>query len=300
MIAVFGHRGARGLAPENTLPGFFLASRLGVTGVELDIRLTADKIPVIHHDARPHPDIARIASGAYVGAAAPLIRDLTRHQLADFDVGRLRRHSDYARQYPAQQGQDGVRIPTLAEVLAACPVLDLLVEIKSEPDAAHPPAELATQVLQVLSRAGATSRAVIFAFDWRILEEMARLAPSLRRGCLTDAHIAARTALRFGPEPKPGVCERESPGSLPRAVARTGAVIWAPDHKTINAAELAEAHRLGLAVIPWTVNDHGDIRRMIELQVDGIISDVPDQAIALLAAHGMTPAPPGFIDRLSP
>lgn len=300
MIAVFGHRGARGLAPENTLAGFRLASHLGLTGVEFDVGMTADNVPIVHHDARLHRDIARNENGAYVGEDAPLIRDLTYKQLATYDVGQLRRGSVYAGLYPGQQAQDGARIPMLAEVLTACASLDLLVEIKTapdRPDATHTPAELVEQVSRTLCAAGAGDKAVLFAFDWRVLEVADVRAPSLRRGCLTDANTVRQAHLWFGAT-RLEAYEQEKPGSVARAVASTGAVVWAPDYRTINEAEMAEARHLGLAVIPWTVNEPDDIQRMIELQVDGMISDVPDQAKRMITAQGFVLAAPGYISRL--
>jgi glycerophosphoryl diester phosphodiesterase len=300
MIAVFGHRGARGLAPENTLSGFRVAARLGLTGVEFDVGMTADNVPIVHHDVRLHRDIARDEDGAYVGEDAPLINALTYRQLRRYDVGRLRRGSVYASDYPEQQPQDGARVPTLTEVLTACAPLDLLVEIKTTPDrpeATHTPAELAAQVSPILSAAQAQDKAALFAFDWRVLEAAARCAPSLRRGCLTDSNTVRQADLWFG-DTRLGAYEPDKPGSVARAVASTGAVIWAPEHRTVDEAELAEARRLRLAVIPWTVNEPGDMQRLIALGVDGMISDVPDQVKAMIAARGVALAAPGFISRL--
>ncbi|GLR65555.1 putative glycerophosphoryl diester phosphodiesterase precursor [Acidocella aquatica] len=262
--------------------------------------MTADNVPVVHHDARLHPDIARNESGVYAGADAPLIRALTYQQLATYDVGRLRPGSAYARRYPGQQAQDGERIPTLAKVLTTCASLDLLVEIKTapdRPDITHTPSELVEQVSRVLGAAKSSENAGLIAFDWRVLDVAARRAPSLRRGCLTDANTVCQARLWFG-DSRLDAHEPEKPGSVPRTVASTGAVIWAPDHKTITEADIAEARRLGLAVIPWTVNDPDDIQRMIELRVDGMISDVPDQAKAMIAARGIALAAPGFVSRL--
>lgn len=302
MIAVFGHRGACGLAPENTLTGFRLAARLGLTGVEFDVGMTADNIPVVHHDIRLNQDIARDKSGAYVGEDAPLIRALTYRQLSTYDVGRPRRGSVYASRHLTQQALDGARIPTLAEAVAACTSLDLLIEIKTapdRPDTTHTPMELVAQVSRVLCALEATDKSMLFAFDWRVLAVAARHIPSLRRGCLTDAQTVRDAHLWFG-DTRLAAHQPQKPGSVPRTVASTGAVIWAPEQTTLNEAEMIEARRLGLAVIPWTVNEPNDMERMIELGVDGIISDVPDQIKNLLAAHNLALAAPGYISRLKP
>jgi glycerophosphoryl diester phosphodiesterase len=296
-IAVFGHRGARGLLPENSLAGFALARRLGLTGVEFDAGVTADGVAVVHHDPRLNRDIARDAHGAYVGPDAPLIRELTFQQLASYDIGRLRHGSDYAARYPDQQPRDGVHIPSLGDVLADCAPLDLLLEIKSFPDRPEmtlAPERLVEEVVRALRETGSIRKTVLYAFDWRVLEEAAVLEPSLRRCCLTEPDTVKQADLWFG-KTRLAAFAPERPGSVPRAVASTGAVVWAPLHKMLDGAEMAEARRLGLTVIPWTVNEQTDIHRMIDLGVDGIISDRPDRVQELLTQLNMETAAPGFI-----
>ncbi len=297
MIAVFGHRGARGWRPENTLAGFALARRLGLTGVEFDVGLTADGVAVVHHDPRLNPDTARDTRGAYVGGDAPLLRELTFPQLESYDVGRLRAGSGYAARYPDQKPVDGARIPALAEALAACAPLDLLIEIKSfpdRPDLTLAPERLVEAVVQVLRETGLIRKAVLYAFDWRVLEAAALLAPSLRRGCLTGADTVEQAGLWFGAT-RLDAFAPETPGSVARAVASTGAVIWAPSHDMLDEAGMAEARRLGLAVIPWTLNEEAGIQRMIDLGVDGMISDWPDRVMDVLRHRNIQPAAPGFV-----
>ncbi|MBU6418938.1 MAG: glycerophosphodiester phosphodiesterase [Proteobacteria bacterium] len=290
MIAVFGHRGARGLLPENTLAGMALAARLQLTGVEFDIGMTADGIAVVHHDARPNPDIARNSAGIYAGGDAPLIRDLTFQQLATYDVGQLRTGSAYAARFPAQVPVPGARVPALAELLTSCASLETLIEIKTYPDhpaTTQPPEQLVEAVVRALRQAGGMAKAMICAFDWRVLEEVAKLEPALRRCCLTEPQTVRRSHLWFG---KTNL--EAFGGSVPRAVAASGAVAWSAFHESLDEAQIDEARRLGLAVLAWTVNEPADIHRMISLGVDGIISDRPDLVKEVLAGCGigMTPA----------
>src|SRR5258707_2320752 len=111
-----GHRGARGLAPENTLPAFATALSIGVTTLELDLAMTSDGILVVSHDSRLNPDHTRGPDGAFLDAEGPSIRSLTLAQVQRYDVGRLKPGTAYAAAFPEQQGMDGVRIPTFAEV----------------------------------------------------------------------------------------------------------------------------------------------------------------------------------------
>ncbi|HYD57244.1 MAG TPA: glycerophosphodiester phosphodiesterase family protein, partial [Burkholderiales bacterium] len=115
-IDLQGHRGARGLLPENTLAGFQRALELGVTTLELDIAITKDGVLVIHHDPTLNPDITRDASGRFLEARGPAIHSLTWEELQKYDVGRLKPGTPYARNYPDQQPVDGARIPRLADL----------------------------------------------------------------------------------------------------------------------------------------------------------------------------------------
>jgi glycerophosphoryl diester phosphodiesterase len=111
-----GHRGARGLLPENTLPAFQRALELGVTTLELDTAVTRDGVVVISHDRTLNPDHTRDAAGRFLEAEGPAIHSLTWAELQAYDVGRLKPGTDYARQFPEQQPVDGTRIPRLADL----------------------------------------------------------------------------------------------------------------------------------------------------------------------------------------
>ena len=120
-VLLFGHRGARGLYPENTLEGFAETVAIGVDGIELDVGATADGIAVVSHDPALNPDIARAPGGRWIEAPGPLIRSLTLSELQRFDVGRARPGGTVAVVHPAQQPRDGARIPTLRQALEAIP-----------------------------------------------------------------------------------------------------------------------------------------------------------------------------------
>ena len=115
---VEGHRGARGLAPENTLAAFERAVALGVTTLEADLAVTRDDVVVVSHNPRLNPDVTRDASGRWLAAEGPAIRSLTLAELARYDVGRTDPASKYGQGFPAQQPRDGERIPTLDALLA--------------------------------------------------------------------------------------------------------------------------------------------------------------------------------------
>lgn len=300
MVAVFGHRGARGLLPENTLPGFIHAKELGLTGVEFDVGLTKDGVAVVHHDPCLNPDIARNRQGAYVEPREALIHGLTYQQLLAYDVGRLRAGSAYAARFSTQKPEDGTRVPTLNDVLTHCAGLDVLVEVKTSPDKPEDTASpkiMAEATIQCLRAHHLLDQAVLYAFDWRVLDEAAILEPGLRRCCLMEAATVQNAAAWFGKADLTHF-QPDQPGSLPRIVASTGAKVWAPDYKMLNRQDVELAHHLGLTIIPWTVNEPDDILNMLSLGVDGLISDWPDRVLDILRARNLTQAAPGFIARM--
>jgi glycerophosphoryl diester phosphodiesterase len=275
-LDIQGHRGARALFPENTLEGFLAASALGVEAFELDVGMTADGVVVVSHDPALNPDITRDAAGVWLAERGPLIRSLTRAEVCAFDVGRIRPGSRMASLFPGQTPNDGARIPTLAAVLAALPEARFTIEVKTDPT--HPdwtasPRTLADATLSVIDAAGAAVRVIIESFDWRVQRHVRATRPEIRLAWLTRAETVRDAALWWD-----GVAARES---IPASVAAEGGPVWAPDHTGLTDAQIQEAHALGLLVLPWTVNQPADMRRLIALGVDGLISDRPDLALGL-------------------
>ena len=291
-LALIGHRGARGLFPENTLEGFAAASALGLDGIELDVAVTADGVPVVCHDPSLNPALARGADGAWIADPGPLIHALPEATLAAYDVGRLRPGSTLAASFPDQCPIDGARIPRLDAALAI-PDLTFIVELKTlpdHPDWTVPAAEMAEAALAAAERAGALDRVTFESFDWRGPRHLRRLRPGLRLAWLTRAATVAEAALWWdGPRPE------DFAGSVPRAVAAEGGQVWAPEHVDLTEAQIAEAHGLGLTVFPWTVNRPEDMARLIGWGIDGLITDRPDRARQVMAAAGLKlpPARPG-------
>jgi glycerophosphoryl diester phosphodiesterase len=276
-VEIQGHRGARALFPENTLEGFLAAAALGVTAFELDVGLTADGVPVVSHDPALNPDIVRGPSGVWLTRRGPTIWSLTHAQLALYDVGRLRPGSPTAKRFPDQQPRDGAHIPTLAAVLAALPDTRFTIEVKTCP--AHPdwtasaPA-LAEATLAVIDGAGAAGRVVVEAFDWRVQRYIRRTRPEIRLAWLTSSETICDAAVWWE--------DARAIPSVPAAVAAEGGPVWAPEYATLTRREVDAAHALNLTVLPWTVNRPADMRRLIGWGVDGLISDRPDLALAVV------------------
>ena len=252
-----GHRGARGHAPENTLPGFEQALALGVDTLELDVGVTRDGVVVIHHDRRLNPDVARGADGRWIAAPGPLIKDLSFDELQRYDVGRIRPGSEYAQRFPHQKPIDGTRIPALGDLLEArTGAVRFNIETKllpEAPDETLSPEPFARAVMDEVRKAGMEKRCTLQSFDWRALKVVEREAPEIATAYLTEGRTPTRA--RCGP-----------PAGAP---GRRISGRWTRPASPPRAARLK--------LIPWTVNEPEDIARMLQLGVDGLISDYPDR-----------------------
>jgi glycerophosphoryl diester phosphodiesterase len=302
LTEVHGHRGARGLLPENSLPAFAKALELGVDVLELDTGVTKDGVVVISHDPCLNHDFVRDASGAWVLPTSKdnkygrCLVDLTYAEIQQFDVGRIQLGTEYAKRFSSQQSIDGTRIPTLAALFMLVKQkgdarVRFNIETKLSPMARNEtvsPQAFVEKLLAVIRENDMASRVTIQSFDWRTLQISQRLAPNIPTVYLTVQqkwmdNIGAGN--REGSAWTAGINAREYGDSVPRMVkAAGGAAVgntWSPYFGDVTPAKIAEAKALGLKVVVWTVNEPKDIEQMLMWKVDGIISDYPDRVIAL-------------------
>lgn len=277
---IVGHRGGRGLWPENTLAAFAGALALGVDALELDVAMTADGVVVVSHDPALNPNLTRDAAGVWLDGPGPLIRTLKAADLAAYDVGRLRPGTPYSLLYPDQSPRDGEHIPRLDEVLRLSNDTGFIIELKTYPgdpgrSASGP--DMADAAVAVADAAGATARITVEGFDWRGPRHLRNVRKDVRLAWLTSASTVRDAGVWWG-----GPHPADFGGSVPRAVAAEGGPIWGPDASDLTQDQVDEAHSLGLAVIPWTVNAQRDMVRLIGWGVDGIVTDRPDRARQLV------------------
>lgn len=292
-----GHRGARGLAPENTLEAFARALEIGVMTLETDLAVTKEGVLVLSHDPVFNPEIARGPDGAWLTPPIPAINSLTLAALKRYDVGRIRPGSKYAQQFPDQQPVDGARIPTLAELFdlasrsGKTPRFNIETKLSPEkPGEAPDPETFARMVVEAVRAGGMNGRTTIQSFDWRTLTAVHQLAPDIETVCLTAASTLKDRTVDGQRRPSPwlaGFDLTDHAGSVPRLVKAAGCASWSPRFTELTAGLVAEAHALGLKVVPWTVNTPADMARVIDMKVDGLISDYPDRAREVLAAKGI-------------
>ena len=282
-----GHRGARGLAPENTLAAFRVALDLGVTTLETDLAVTKDDVVVISHDPVLNPDLTRL-DGQWIATAGPPIRSLSLAELKRYDIGRLNPAGKYAQQYPQQKPVDGERFPTLEDFFAlAGPEVRFNIEIKTDPNKPEltlDPDRFAQLAVEAIRKGKAETRTTIQSFDWRGLLASRRLAPEIATACLSIESNNFDTVRRAS-QPSPwlgGLDLVAHGGSLPRLAKVAGCAVWSPFWRNVTVEAVKEAQALGLKVIPWTVNDPSEMARLIGLGIDGLITDYPDRAKAVL------------------
>ena len=268
---VQGHRGARGVRPENTLPSFELALDVGVTTLELDLHLSADGVPVIWHD--PEIDPAKcVGSDTSLPAAEdePPIRVLTAAQLGTYVCDRNPDQGRYPDQTPAAGTVTGTAygittldsLFTMVDAYAAS--TDKTAEQRTNADTIQfnvdgtNPAEFETAVAAVIAEWGYENRVVVQSFDHRSLWAIRKIAPTVRLAALTRDDIPDFAAL-----------------------ADLGAAIWSPRYSVLAKSRVADAQQAGLDVIPWTVNDAGAVCSLRAMGTDGVITDRPDLVLGV-------------------
>lgn len=283
-VELQGHRGARGVLPENSIPGFQNAIAAGADCLELDIAMTRDGRVVITHDPVLNPDLVR-KDGLWITEELP-VKDLTYEELRSYDIGRLRPGSSYAQNFPEQQPIDGISMPLLSDLLnlpAARDKTSLLydIEIKTSPEAedmTFSPARIADAVIKTIDEAGARKRSRIRSFDWRGLVHVRESAPDIALAFLTSKQPWLDN-LQIGQEGGApwlaGLDIDAFDGSAPRAMHHFNGQIWAPYYKEVTKQEINVAHELGINVIVWTVNDEDAMQKLLAMGVDGITTDYP-------------------------
>lgn len=259
-FVVHGHRGAMALRPENTMASFEEAIRSGADFIEMDVFPSKDNVLVISHDPTINPEHCEGSGGRKP------VHELTVAELRTYDCG-----SKTLKNFPRQQAMPGERIPTLDEVLALAnsSKVGFNIEIKSSEkwpaNYTLPPAQLARMVVDAVRRHKLEKRVLIQSFDFRVVKAVRSIAPDLVAAAL------------YGPGER-GFAD----------IAReTGVRIVTPNYLLVTPEKLKDAHAAGVQVIPWTVDKPADWDRLIDMGVDGIITNDPGALTAHLKSRGL-------------
>jgi len=257
-----GHRGCRGLMPENTIPAFLKALEFPeVTTLELDLAVSKDKKLIVSHEPWFNPEICLLPGGDSIKQKDVdkfLIYNMNSTVLRNFDVG-----SKGNPRFPKQQKIQTYK-PFFSAVVAAVlplrPDIRWNIEIKSQPDwdgVRHPPVEeFVALVVEAVRDLKLTKLVTIQSFDVRALNALHRQAPELQTAFLIEniKGLESNLArLEFKPD------------------------IYSPYYLMVNKKLVEQCHSRQMKLVPWTVNDVKSMRRLIRLGVDGIITDYPDK-----------------------
>jgi len=258
-IQVHGHRGARAVLPENTIPAFEYAIKQGVDVLELDVAVTIDNVLVVSHDPKLNPEFCRGPGGSNV------IRQLTLEQLKQWDCGALKNP-----EFPKQQPVPGTRVPTLDEVFALAPRGDFGFNVetkifKDEPELTPPPEEFARMLVEAIRRHKLEQRVIVQSFDFRTLHAVKKLAPEIPLSALYSG----------------------LPKDYVKIARQAEAGIVSPHWRLVSKGRVEKAHKAGLKVVPWTANQPNEWDKMVRAGVDAIITDDPSELISWLRARGL-------------
>lgn len=288
------HRGGRGEYTEESLAAFRHSLELGVSTLELDTHLSQDGAVIVWHDdvildtkcRDTAPATANDPEFPYVGDR---VAELTLAQLKTLDCGFQQLPG-----YPEQQVVEGNRIAELRDVFALVREMrargvGFNIETKVEDGRAGGPemAALTRAVVREIRRSGMSDRVTVQSFDWSALNLVGRLAPNLPRVALA----AAPETLEIGqPGAAPilgGIDIDDYDGSIAKAAAAQGYDVISPIYTSVTRQMVAEAHELGLKIVPWTVNDPAVMNYLIDLGVDGIITDYPTRLRLVMEERGI-------------
>lgn len=311
-VQSYGHRGARGLSPENTIPAYHTAMAIGVDFIDMDIGLTKDGVVVVTHNEALNPDITKQANGQWVSNNHTYIKDLTFAQLQRYDVGQIKPGTEYAKLFANQWPVPKTHIPSLAQVIDYADAVSnhrirYQIEMKTdptEPNATFSPDKIAKALATVMQEKGIVDRAEVQAFDYRCLIALQKINPKIKTAYLTqndeDAHGLYDKDPKKAAVWSAGHTLNEYGGSIPKMVKALGGSCWDPQDTMLTKKDLDEAHRLGLRVVVWhwvkkqSPPDVAMIEKLLGWGVDGIITDRPDILRGLMAARNRSEAPAYF------
>lgn len=262
-----GHRGCRGILPENSIPGFLKALEYDIRTLELDIVVSKDRELIVSHEPWFSHEICRHADGSPVTHDSIRLMDLDYAEIKAYDCG-SRGHTRFPEQTPVACSKPSLRDAVLA-VEQYCidrgrrkPHYNIEIKCRPEWDGILTPDPISyvTLVIQKISALPIAGRCHIQSFDPRILREMKRQAPDIPLALLIENERTPEENLR-------------ELGFIP--------AIYSPYFKLLDRKTMRKLHRKGLKVVPWTVNETRDMARLIRMGVDGIITDYPNR-ISLL------------------
>ncbi len=261
-VTVYGHRGARGLAPENTLPAYQVALMQGVDCVDLDVAMTKDGVIVVQHDLTLNPNITRDKRGHWLKKSNLVVKNLTLQTIKTYDVGQIKPNTDYAQLFPLQTSLNNTSIPTLQEVIAyvkqnAGKDVGFQIEIKTDPTAPNlsvPPKKIVMALDQIIRKEGISHRTKIQAYDWQCLLLMQKINPLVETAYITDTDLekTMRELPQIASVWLAGKRLKNYHNSIPEMIKSLGGTWWDAQDIQLTTEQIEHAHLIGLKVAAWS------------------------------------------------
>ena len=283
-IKIYGHRGARGDLPENTLDSFKYLFDNNINAYETDILISKDLVPVIAHDFRLDPSRTKDNEGNWIENENIKIFDLTYEELLKFDVGSVNKLSRYGRRFINQKNLENQKIPKLSELLEMSKKnksenLLINLEIKSTPDEENltpEPEDTVKLVMKDINGTHLKDKIIVSSFDWRTLTVIKNNYPAIPRAYLTQ-HLTGININQtiYNRSPWLSFLPYYEDHELPGIIKSQGGKAWHPYRKDITKKLVDISHQEDLPVNVWTVNKEYEMLKMIEYGVDGIMTDYP-------------------------
>ena len=283
-IKIYGHRGARGVLPENTLESFKYLFENNINAYETDILISKDFVPVIAHDFRLDPSRTKDNEGNWIEDENLKIFDLTYEELLKFDVGSVNKLSRYGRRFINQKKLENQRIPKLSELLEMSSKnksekLLINLEIKSTPEEENltpDPEDTVKLIMNDINESSLKDKIIVSSFDWRTLTVIKNNYPEIPRAYLTQ-HLTGININQtiYNRSPWLSFLPYYENHELPGIIKSQGGKAWHPYRKDITKKLVDISHQEDLPVNVWTVNKEYDMLKMIEYGVDGIMTDYP-------------------------
>ena len=284
-IKIYGHRGARGDLPENTLESFKYLFDNAINAYETDILISKDLVPVITHDFRLDPSLTKDKEGNWIKDENIKIFDLTYDEISNFDVGSLNKLTRYGRRFVNQRSLENQKIPKLSELLDLSSKnisenLLINLEIKSTPDEENltpDPEDTVRLVVKEINKSNLKNKIIISSFDWRTLTEIKNHYPEISRAYLTyqqKTGVKIKNTI-YNRSPWISYLPFFENHELPEIIKSQGGKAWHPYYKDITKKLVEISHQEDLSVNVWTVNKEYDMLKMVEYGVDGIMTDYP-------------------------
>ena len=317
-VDIYAHRGYRAIAPENTLPAYQDAFKIGVDVIDVDVQMTKDKVLIVAHDLTLNKDITKDENNHWIMKSIP-IKSLTLDELKSYDVGSIKPDSKTSNMYPNHQNIKNVHMPTLREVIQYLKLttgnrVRLQIEIKTDPtdpEISSTPMEMAVALNKLLIETNMVDQVEVQAFQWQALIDLHKINPKIKTAYLTDHTtdpMSAKDAKLHSYDSKwtfP-IEPAKFDYNYPKMVAELHGTFWEPYEGDLTKKDLDEAHKLGVKVVTWSWTElektdfnYKISNTLINWGVDGMITDRPDILRGVEASDGLV-LPPTYPSASTP